>query len=263
MRRLILLVVSGTLLTALAATAAFAQEQNTDQESPEGVYEGPVSLMGELTIECPPDDVGTYQLLARDPEGGDEVPLTDEDGDGVYTGEINIPEWTAGDLTEPRELNLVRIEAPDGTVVREWSPVVLDSSKKVFSATVNLCEEVNGGGLTGTAMSEIIYGTYGNNLVSGEGGDDFLVGEAGGDSVLGGPGNDFLVAAYAYFQTAPNAPASPDFIQGGEGNDLIDSADLAGAPDDVRCGPGNDLVYAGVEDFVANDCEVVYRYEGF
>lgn len=116
---------------------------------------------------------------------------------------------------------------------------------------------------TGTEESEAIYGTYGEDSISGGGGDDLLVGEAGADLIFGGPGGDYLVAAYGYWQVAPYAPASPDHIEGQEGDDLIDSADLAGAPDTVYCGEGNDLVYAGVEDFVADDCEFVYRYFDF
>ena len=135
--------------------------------------------------------------------------------------------------------------------------------------------------VTGTANSEVLFGTNAKDLIRGLGGHDYLnglwdddvlrggrghdllVGEAGGDGIHGGPGNDYLVAAYGYWQVAPNAPASSDLIQGGGGHDLIDSADRAGAPDTVICNVGFDVVHAGVEDFVANDCEVVYRYEGY
>ncbi len=134
---------------------------------------------------------------------------------------------------------------------------------------------------TGTENSEVLFGTnaqdrivglgghdylnglWGNDQLEAGPGDDLLVGEAGPDVLLGDEGNDYVVAAYGYWQQAPNAPASPDFIQSGAGHDIIDAADLAGAPDDVRCGPGFDVVYAGVEDNVATSCEVVYRYFGF
>ena len=134
---------------------------------------------------------------------------------------------------------------------------------------------------TGTENSEVLFGTNAKDFIRGLGGHDYLnglwgadllrgghghdllVGEAGGDALYGGPGNDYLVAAYGYWQQAPNAPASSDFIHGGGGHDLIDSADLAGAPDTVICNVGFDVVHAGVEDSVANDCEVVYRYAGF
>jgi Ca2+-binding RTX toxin-like protein len=119
---------------------------------------------------------------------------------------------------------------------------------------------------TGTGESETIYGSYGTDRIFGGGGDDLLVGEAGPDRVEGGPGNDYLVADYGYWQAAPYAPASADLLRGGDGDDLIDSADLAGSPDTVECGPGADLVYADVEDYVnftADDCEFAYRYYGF
>lgn len=117
--------------------------------------------------------------------------------------------------------------------------------------------------IVGTEASEALYGTYVEDQIFGEGGHDLLVGEAGSDQVNGGRGDDYLVAAYGYWQVAPNAPASHDFVQGGFGDDLIDAADRAGAPDTVLCGPGSDLVYAGVEDFVSADCEFVYRYYGY
>ncbi len=140
---------------------------------------------------------------------------------------------------------------------------------------------------TGTEQSEVLFGTNTNDLIEGLGGhdylnglwghdvvlgaaegkpsagDDLLVGEAGSDRIEGSEGNDFLVAAYGFWQVAPDAPASPDLLRGGEGDDLIDAADRAGAPDTVECGEGSDLVHAGVEDFVAADCEFVFRYFGF
>ena len=137
-------------------------------------------------------------------------------------------------------------------------------------------------GINGTDASEVLFGSSANNIISGYGGGDYInglgagddlyagdgsdlvVGEAGSDFILGGRGDDYLVAAYGYWQLAPYAPASPDFIGAGPGHDVIDSADLAGAPDTVYCGAGIDVVYAGVEDFVANEeCEFVYRYFGY
>ena len=117
--------------------------------------------------------------------------------------------------------------------------------------------------IVGLGGHDYLNGLWGDDQLEAGQGDDLLVGEAGSDMLLGDEGNDYIVAAYGYWQQAPYAPAAPDFIQAGPGNDLVDSADAAGAPDDVRCGPGGDLVYAGVEDYVAADCEVVYRYFGF
>jgi Ca2+-binding RTX toxin-like protein len=137
-------------------------------------------------------------------------------------------------------------------------------------------------GINGTNNAEVLFGSSANNTISGYAGGDYInglegddeifagdgadlvIGESGEDFILGGRGGDYIVTGYAYFQVAPNAPASPDFVGAGPGDDIIDSADLAGAPDTVYCGTGTDVVYAGVEDFVApGECEYVYRYEGF
>ncbi len=239
-KRIILLVVMVALMVALAATAAFAQLQGPVTAT--GVLEGPVE-------DNSPDPTPTYRL-------------TDEATGTTYvlmSGFVDLAPFAGQRVTitgspiggadfAPPALNVTTIEpagdeSPDTTAQRE---------------------------ITGTEASEVLYGTYGNDLIFGLEGDDLLVGEAGTDSVIGGPGNDFLVAGYAYFQVAPNAPASSDYVEGGPGNDLIDSADLAGSPDNVNCGPGIDVVYAGVEDSVAagnvteaTECEFVYRYYGY
>ena len=117
--------------------------------------------------------------------------------------------------------------------------------------------------LVGDDRPNTIYGTNSADTIDGRGGGDLLVGQGGPDRVIGGSGHDYLVTAYGYWQWAPNAPASRDFVDGGTGDDTIDAADRAGAPDTVRCGTGVDDVYAGVEDVVSRDCEFVYRYYGY
>jgi Ca2+-binding RTX toxin-like protein len=117
--------------------------------------------------------------------------------------------------------------------------------------------------LVGDNFANTLVGTNGPDSLDGLGGDDLIVGRGGPDLVLGGTGDDHLIAGFPNWEVAPNVPASSDWIDGGEGDDLIDSADLAGAPDFVFCGPGSDRVNAGVEDFVENDCEAVFRHAGF
>ena len=114
--------------------------------------------------------------------------------------------------------------------------------------------------LPGTTGDDTVIGGYGDDLLQGFDGADLLVAEAGADRVEGGPGNDALYAAYVPWETAPDAPASPDLLYGGEGDDFIDAADAAGAADAVYCGPGDDLVVAEAEDFVADDCEEIHRF---
>ena len=78
----------------------------------------------------------------------------------------------------------------------------------------------------GTEGDDILFGTEQNDLIYGLGGNDFIVGYAGDDIIFGGPGNDI--------------------IQGLEGNDLLfgeegDDILLGGAGDDILCGgPGRD-----------------------
>ena len=117
--------------------------------------------------------------------------------------------------------------------------------------------------IVGLGGHDYLNGLWGDDVFRGGQGHDLIVGEAGADGIEGGQGNDFLVAAYGYWQQAPYAPARSDLLRGGPGHDLIDAADLAGARDTVECGIGFDVVYAGVEDNVADDCEVVYRYFGY
>ncbi len=280
-RRLFLLVTAGALMVALTATAAFAQS-NTATLSFEVVTEGEVP---ENTI---------FRAAGGPPDGAlSAIGLTDSDGDGTYTGSVDLDTGEYRVLIEQGTSG-----EPERTTI--WGPEIITLNEdRTISTSVDFGSEPNGEQpqcllpegcpgtsdpdevFTGTEDSEVLFGTNNNDLIEGLGGhdylnglwgddeilggqgDDLLVGEAGSDRVEGGEGNDYLVAAYGYWQQAPDAPASPDLLRGGPGHDIIDAADLAGAPDTVECGPGFDVVYAGVEDNVADNCEVVYRYEGY
>ena len=88
----------------------------------------------------------------------------------------------------------------------------------------------------GTEGNDIIYGTPEGDLILGLGGDDFLIGLDGNDVLCGGPGNDLL--------------------EGGNGNDLLDGGDgndlMFGGPDnDHLCGgSGNDSLEGDLGDDV-------------
>ena len=250
MRRIFILLAAGAVITALTATAAFAQQTGA------GTINFEVNTEGKV-----PEDTtftGFYRVPGT-PSSAGEVQLTDPDGDGTYTGTASSA--IGGEGVVPAGEYVVRIDQePKRNVTTISGPetiTVSDGETETVSVSIDF------GGSDGGSQGEAIYGTYGDNTLDGKGGDDLIVGEAGADAIFGGSGDDFLVSGYAYFQQAPYAPASSDYVEGGPGNDLIDSADLAGAPDTVVCGPGGDLVYAGVEDYVSNDCEVVYRYFGF
>jgi len=78
----------------------------------------------------------------------------------------------------------------------------------------------------GTEGDDVLYGTAGNDLILGLGGNDFLIGLDGNDVLCGGTGDDILEGINGN-----------DRLDGGAGNDLL----LGGAGDDILCGgPGDD-----------------------
>ncbi len=88
----------------------------------------------------------------------------------------------------------------------------------------------------GTNGNDTLYGTPGNDLIYGLGGNDLIIGLGGNDVLIGGPGNDI--------------------IEGGSGNDLI-----IGGPgnDTLFGGAGNDVLVGGLgnnslEGEAGNDC---------
>ncbi|HDL86275.1 MAG TPA: VWA domain-containing protein [Candidatus Acetothermia bacterium] len=80
----------------------------------------------------------------------------------------------------------------------------------------------------GTEGNDTLYGTPGNDLIFGLGGDDFIIGLGGNDILIGGPGNDII-----------EGMDGCDIISGGPGNDVI----FGGNGDDLLCGnAGNDSI---------------------
>jgi len=92
----------------------------------------------------------------------------------------------------------------------------------------------------GTEGDDVLYGTAGNDLILGLGGNDFLIGLDGDDVLLGGAGNDILEGINGN-----------DRLDGEAGNDLL----LGGNGDDILCGglgddslegeAGNDVLDGG------------------
>ncbi len=298
MSRLWMAVVAATA-GALALTAAYAAPVLAQSEAdrgggPPGPPPGEefATLSFELAVECEPAASATF-LGFTTLESLMTTPLTDPDGDGLYTGSMTVPKFAPGPRPvppdmEPISLSPVRIVqgpptgftalGPEYRVIEDFGAVKLDEDK-TLEAGVSFCDDGDGGcsdggsaggehtvgtdgpdELSGTRRNDLLRGGYGDDSLRGGGGDDLLVAEADADEVYGGPGDDALYAAYDVpAELAPSAPASPDLLYGGEGDDFIDAADAAGAFDAVYCGPGNDLVEADAEDFVADDCEEVVR----
>ena len=88
----------------------------------------------------------------------------------------------------------------------------------------------------GTEGNDTLYGTPGNDLIFGLGGDDFIIGLDGNDILIGGDGNDIIEGMNGC-----------DIISGGAGNDVI----FGGNGDDRLCGDaGNDSIEGEAGDDV-------------
>jgi Ca2+-binding RTX toxin-like protein len=91
----------------------------------------------------------------------------------------------------------------------------------------------------GDAVAGTGLGSFRDGAISihGGSGEDALIGGSGDDEIYGLSGRDLLV--------------------GGAGDDFIEASD--GTRDQVRCGPGQDVVSVDEKDFIARDCETVYK----
>ena len=88
----------------------------------------------------------------------------------------------------------------------------------------------------GTDGNDRLYGTAGNDLIFGLGGDDFIIGLDGNDILIGGDGNDLIEGMNGC-----------DIIIGGAGDDIL----FGGNDDDCLCGDaGNDSIEGEAGDDV-------------
>lgn len=110
---------------------------------------------------------------------------------------------------------------------------------------------------TGLPGDDTLIGGDGDDTLLGEAGDDSLIGGDGSDSIIGGTGNDTIDAG-SLVSTGPLpdlgfgtiVPADPDpendrdFVDGGDGDDVISTGDDA---DTIIGGAGNDLIDGGID----------------
>jgi hypothetical protein len=117
---------------------------------PSGDEPGPVpgttaTLTFELTAEGDPP-AGASFLGFVPAEGGFRAPLTDPDGDDVYTGSIEVPKFAPGGPPEPVSLPVQIVQTQPGayhsrdTVLKDFGEVLIDEDK-TFSASVSFDEE--------------------------------------------------------------------------------------------------------------------------
>src|SRR6266566_7754002 len=75
------------------------------------------------------------------------------------------------------------------------------------------------------AGNDTVQGGGGNDSIEGDAGDDWLIGDAGDDRITGGPGQD-LMEGRGGDDTFVAQDGEADNIDGGTGNDTIETADL-------------------------------------
>jgi hypothetical protein len=238
LRRAAVLAAVGVL--ALALEALMSQKASAQQAGEEISLTGVVAVFSEEFVVTPkPETCAGIPC----PKYG----LTDEDSGTFYglLSEEDLGAYLGRRVTVRGTVEVVGFAG--GPTLVEVSSVHPSSSS-------------SGSATSGTRHDDFLHGREGDDLLRGGEGDDAIVAQAGADEVVGGLGDDALYAAYDVpVELAPNAPASPDLLFGGKGDDFIDAADAKGAADAVYCGPGDDLVEADAEDFIADDCEEIGR----
>jgi len=228
--------VGALALTSAYAAPVLAQTEADRGGGPPGPPPGEefATLSFELAVGCEPPADATF-LGFTTLESVMTTPLTDLDGDGLYTGTMTLPKFPPGPRPvppgiEPISLSPVRIVqgpqmgvtalGPEYRVIKEFGSVKLDEDN-TLEASASFCGDGDGrsaGGerivgtdgpdeLSGTRSDDLLRGGYGDDSLRGGEGGDLIVAEAGMDDVDGGPGDDALYAAYDVpAEAAPNAP---------------------------------------------------------
>ncbi|MFC2095310.1 hypothetical protein ACFLSW_02590 [Candidatus Bipolaricaulota bacterium] len=120
--------------------------------------------------------------------------------------------WAVRDASGLLEALYSVLDANDGTVAQS-----IPSDYERYGVT-NI--------IYGTEGDDVLYGTAENDLILGLGGNDFIIGLGGDDVLLGGPGDDIIEGVNGN-----------DRLDGEGGNDLL----LGGSGNDIICGgPGED-----------------------
>jgi hypothetical protein len=176
----------------------------------------------ELTVEGTPPE-GTPPEGARffgsvPAEGCISVPLTDSDGDRVFTGSLDVPRFAPGPVppdAEPVSLPVQIVQADSGagpcnptTVIRDFGTVPADDA--TFGARANFND--NGGGGTTTPEPGNSGGTDGGDGPGGGGSNN----NSGSSGSSGG---------------ANNGDSSGS---GGSGNDAVSSGSPGGVTSGIR-----------------------------
>jgi hypothetical protein len=193
---------------------------HVEEAGPGGPPPGPIpgssaTFTYELAVECePPANAEFLGFTAL--ESLVTTPLTDPDGDGVYTGSQTVPRFAPGPTppgTEPIALSPVRIVqgpptgmgplGPEYRVIRDFGAVLAEDT--TLSASVSFCDDNggNGNGGSGNGGSGGVVSADTSNANKGGNGSENASGDAGQDgdspiaSVLPATGGILPVAAAA------------------------------------------------------------------
>ncbi|MDE4135094.1 PA14 domain-containing protein [Phaeobacter sp. QD34_3] len=105
--------------------------------------------------------------------------------------------------------------------------------------------------LTGAAVADVIFGTFGGDTLDGDGGDDILIGSFGNDTLNGDSGDDHLSGDSG--DDLLNGGTGDDVLEGGSGDDRIvggngnDRLDGGGGDDRLFGSSGNDIYVFSTE----------------
>lgn len=234
MRRIFLLFAVGALVTALAATTAFAQDFEGEEVTVTGVVEkvdppelpgGIVAVAAEYFID---DEETSRRALLW------ECPPSNKHNLGDFVGQRVTVSGT----------RRIRSDAPP-SVLNEGPLVVCVGSIEPVG------NSMQGETIYGTEGSDNLADTQGNDTVYALGSGDTISAGNGSDTLYSGPGWDYVVGGYGadilYGWTGSDwldGGAGDDDVYGWKGDDLVDG------------GTGNDNVYGGV----GNDA--IYGYSG-
>ena len=173
----------------------------TDDSNPDPTTDTRATFDFKLTVEGTPPE-GARFFGAVPAEGCISVPLADPDGDGVFTGSLDVPRFAPGPVpppnAEPVSLPVQIVQADEGaspcgptTVIRDFGTV--PANDNTFRASTSF--EGNGGGTTtpepgnggGTDDSEG-PGSGGSDNDGSSGSDNGDSGGSGSSGSTGGSG---------------------------------------------------------------------------
>ena len=163
-----------------------------DDSNPDPTTDTRATFDFELTVEGTPPE-GARFFGAVPAEGCISVPLADPDGDGVFTGSLDVPRFAPGPVpppdAEPVSLPVQMVQADSGaspcdptTVIRDFGTV--PANNNTFRASISF--EGNGGG---TTTPEPGNGGRSDNDGSGSGGSDNGDSDSSGGSGGSGSGD--------------------------------------------------------------------------